>query len=473
MKTLTGLKAGKKIVDPVHGEIPVTEVELAVISSPIFQRLRSVTHLSLASLVFPGATHNRFQHSLGTLQVMDRLLFTLKSQDIGEITDEVIQVMRLAALLHDCGHLPFSHSLEKRGSGIDHETLGSIIIEKSSIAERLSKHGIAPTSISSLIQQQPVADDPFFSTLTKLLPLIHSNADADRMDYLLRDGYFTGVPFGRIDFDRICNSIRIENDQVCFLDKAQDALEGFLFSRYQMYKIVYNHKTVICYDLILNKLLDFIEEYSDKVSLPFRIPKMDEFLAVKPDWFDSDFLSLNEGTFFESARALIKSTELKEPKRSICENFYKTIITRTPVKNAFLFTNLAEVEKGKKKNSEFCEKEKGIFAELSSIPGIIDHWSFLRYDPSKPINLETPIEAEIADEQDYTHIKLLKKSGDERYAIVYLQSMPNSVVKSLARHHRVLISYYHNNAGAREKINEIASKVLSLENASDTTRAMQ
>ncbi len=394
---------------------------------------------------------------------MDRLLFTLKSQDAEEITNEVIQVMRLAALLHDCGHLPFSHSLEKRGTGIDHEALGNIIIEKSSIAERLSENDITPTSISSLIHQQPIADDSSFSTITKLLPLIHSNADSDRMDYLLRDGYFTGVPFGRIDFDRICNSIKLENDQVCFLDKAQDALEGFLFSRYQMYKIVYNHKTVICYDLILNKLLEFIEDYSDKVPLPFRIPTMDELTKAQPNWFDSDFLSLNEGNFFESIRALIKNKELKAPKRSICENFYKTILTRTPVKNAFLFTNLAQVEKEKKRNSEFCEKENGIFTELSSIPGIIDHWSFLRYDPSKPINLETPIEAIIADEQDYTHIKLLKKSGYGKEEIVYLQSRTNSVVNSLARHHRVLISYYHNEVSAREKIKEIASKTLPLE----------
>ena len=149
------------------------------------------------------------------MQIMEKLLFTLKAQDIEDVNDRVIQKMRLAALLHDCGHLPFSHSLEKRGTSIDHEELGDLIIKKSIVGEILNDNGVDPVSIGGLIQQKPNDDDEDFTILVKLIPLIHSNADVDRMDYLLRDGYYTGVPFGKIDFERICSSIAIESHSPC------------------------------------------------------------------------------------------------------------------------------------------------------------------------------------------------------------------------------------------------------------------
>jgi HD superfamily phosphohydrolase len=265
MKTLTGLDAKKYILDPIHGPIPITPLEYKVISTPIFQRLRNITQLSLTSLIFPGATHNRFQHSLGTLYVMDKLLYNLKLEEqlpsSSNISKRIIQIMRLCALLHDCGHLPFSHTFENKFEDKKHEYFGKCIVEKSKINEILSGNGYNPKTIGALINHEILLKDPNSRELTELSPLLHSDADADRMDYLLRDAYFTGVPYGNFDIDRICNFVNLRDRKICFFEKAQEALEDFLFSRFQMYKIVYIHKTAIGYELLLHSLYNYFDKY--------------------------------------------------------------------------------------------------------------------------------------------------------------------------------------------------------------------
>lgn len=285
MRTLTGLHAEKYILDPIHKEIPLTQLELDVISTPIFQRLRNITQLGLTSLVYPGATHNRFQHCLGTLHVMDKLLYSLEIKEEFELPnnkyEKIIQFMRLAALLHDCGHLPFSHTFENLYDNFTHEDIGKYIIEKSSIGEILKQNDFNPQDIGLYITGQAPIKDEEFKNLTYLLPLLHSEADADRMDYLLRDAYFTGVPYGKIDINRICKFVKLHKNKICFSEKAQDALEDFLYSRYQMYKIVYIHKTSVCYNLILHKIY---EDYFSKadLSLPnsFKLPSKNDFEKI-------------------------------------------------------------------------------------------------------------------------------------------------------------------------------------------------
>ena len=189
MRTLTGLPAKKYILDPIHKDIPLTELELEIISTPLFQRLRNISQLSVTSLVYPGATNNRFQHSLGTLHVMDKLLYSLDLKKEYELTENnykrIIQFMRLAALLHDCGHLPFSHTFENLYENFTHEDIGKYIPSQISIDYVKQKYGFNPNDLGLYIIGKPRVKDEIFNILIYLLPLLHSEADADRMDYLL------------------------------------------------------------------------------------------------------------------------------------------------------------------------------------------------------------------------------------------------------------------------------------------------
>lgn len=456
MKTLTGLNAVKRILDPIHGPIPLTPIEIDVISTPVFQRLRNITQLSMASLVFPGATHNRFQHCLGTMQVIDKLLYTLKMEEYlpkeEETKDRIIQILRISALLHDCGHLPFSHTFENLYLKGAHEEFGRCIIERSSISNYLEKNGIQPATIGNLVTGNAPMKDPNVKELTELIPLLHSNADADRMDYLLRDAYYTGVPYGRIDINRICNHVSLFEGRICFHEKVQDALEDFLFSRYQMYKIVYIHKTVIGYELILQKLYALIKKYSNEYELPFILPEYFQYKESNKQWFDDELYSLNERCLFGSVEELINQ-DIEEKDKVSLINFYSRIKKRRPIKNCYYHDNLAEI-----KESEYCDKEKSFYETLEQDhPDIVDHWSFLRYDPSNPINIASPIDKGIEDPQDPKQIRILKQQNNSQWEIKLMQEKSNSFLQYIAKHHRVLISYYHEDKNSQEIIQKLAN----------------
>lgn len=453
MKTLTGLQATKHILDPIHGPIPLTELEVKIISTPVFQRLRGITQLSQASLVFPGATHNRFQHCLGTLQVMDKYLYTLKLED-ELLSDKVIQKMRIAALLHDVGHLPFSHTFENLIQiKHAHEEFGKIIVEKSDIKDILAKEQIEPETIGGLLTGNVSLkdDDDDDRILTILLPLLDSDADADRMDYLLRDAYYTGVIYGNVDINRISNFITIHEEQICFNEKSQAALEDFLFSRYQMYKIVYVHKTVICYELILHKIYEnYIKKYSKDISLPFILPTIEEYESADKDWFNNWLCSLTEANFFNSIKQLLNQDAVTSKDKNELLNLYNCFKYRRPIKNCFHYDDLAEITK-----TEICEKESIIIKELNKNPDIINHWSFLRHDPSNPIRIAKPISKDADfDPQASEQIKIINTEGD----ISLLQLKGNSIISNLVGHHWALVCYYHEDERSQQIIRELAEK---------------
>ena len=467
MRTLTGLSAEKYILDPIHKIISLTQIELEIISTPLFQRLRNITQLSVTSLVFPGATHNRFQHSLGTLHVMDKLLYSLdlKNKKKYSLTNKdyerIIQFMRLAALLHDCGHLPFSHTFENLYTNFTHEDIGKHIIEKSSIGEILIKHGFNPNDLGLYITGQPPVKDKNFNILTHLLPLLHSEADADRMDYLLRDAYYTGVPYGKIDIDRICNFVTLHEKKICFSEKAQDALEDFLYSRYQMYKIVYIHKTSLCYDLVLHKIYEkYLKKSKIKFLNSFKLPTRLDFETKNKEWYETNFYESSEASFFETIQYLIKPEEksLSDSEKEELKELYDTIKSRIPIKNCYNHDLLTIVPEDIEKEGEICEKENQLFEKFQKNPEIINHWSFLRHNPGKPIRISPPINQSIDDDQDSKSIRILKDINGKK-EIVLLQKKQNSFIKNLATHHRVLISYYHNDKKAQEEIQKQASEM--------------
>ncbi|MDD2666078.1 MAG: HD domain-containing protein [Methanocellales archaeon] len=216
----------KVVKDPVHGYILLDGLALELIDTPEVQRLRRIRQLGLSNFVYPGANHTRFEHSLGTLHLVDMLLKTLSIDD--KERDEV----RAAALLHDIGHGPFSHSTEgilERYTGKNHDDVGEIIM-MGEIADILESRSIDPSHVSKLILGE-----------TPLGQLINSELDADRMDYLVRDAYYTGVAYGVIDYVRLIYEMEFRDELLVVREGGLQAAESLLISRFLMHPTVYFH----------------------------------------------------------------------------------------------------------------------------------------------------------------------------------------------------------------------------------------
>ncbi|PIC64729.1 hypothetical protein CSV79_05040 [Sporosarcina sp. P13] len=238
----------KVFKDPVHRYIHVRDrVIWDVINTREFQRLRRIRQLGTTYLVFHGAEHSRFQHSLGVYEIMRRIIDTGFSGR--EEWDEDQRLVALcAALLHDLGHGPFSHAFEKVFN-LDHEQFTQqILLEQTEVHEVLSR--------VALDFPQKVADVIAKTYPDKLVvSLISSQIDADRMDYLQRDAYYTGVSYGHFDMERILRVMRPTEDQVVIKDSGMHAVEDYIMSRYQMYWQVYFHPVSRSAEVILIKIL--------------------------------------------------------------------------------------------------------------------------------------------------------------------------------------------------------------------------
>lgn len=234
-----------EIADPIHKFIRFTDLEKKIIDSSVFQRLRRIKQLAGAHLVYPAAQHSRFEHSLGTMHVAGLAgehLFSL-----GAIDKESIQELRVASLLHDIGHGPFSHLFEealKVTGNKNHETIGAEIICKTELNDILSAFGYSSKTISEI---------SFGNSKVKFKnEIISGSLSADLMDYLPRDGFFTGVEYGKVDYNRIINSFRVTDSQSLALDISSFySFESMIISRFEMFRAVYFHKTVRSAEVML------------------------------------------------------------------------------------------------------------------------------------------------------------------------------------------------------------------------------
>ena len=238
-KRIMALKYVGEITDPIHKNIKFTNVEKEIIDTYIFQRLRRIRQLAGAHLVYPGALHSRFEHSLGSMFLAGMAGQTLF--DKGYFTDiDLIQHLRLAALLHDVGHGPFSHLFEeilKDSKNYSHENLGERIILETKISDIIKRNGYSASTVSSLSFGKHNSG--------YLNEVISGGLSVDLMDYLPRDSYFSGTEYGKVDYFRIINSLEVASSKVLGINKsALYSYESMLISRYQMFKSVYFHKTV-------------------------------------------------------------------------------------------------------------------------------------------------------------------------------------------------------------------------------------
>ncbi|CCI81309.1 HD domain-containing protein [Lactobacillus hominis] len=279
--------------DPVHTYIHVKDkVVFDVINAKEFQRLRRIKQLGPASYVFPGATHTRFEHNLGVYELTRRIcnIFEEKYPSVhpgdGLWDPNESLLAQCAALLHDIGHGPYSHTFEHLFD-TNHEKMGQEIITDKN------------TEINKALRQvSPSFPELVASVIAKTYPnpqvvkLISSQADADRMDYLLRDAYFTGVTYGAFDLTRILEVIRPYRDGICFTYKGIHAVEDYIISRYQMYQQVYFHRVNRSMEVILHHLLQRAQRLYQENKLQVT-PQLAAFLGE--NWTLSDYLKLDDG----------------------------------------------------------------------------------------------------------------------------------------------------------------------------------
>lgn len=257
----------KKIInDPVYGFITIpSELVFDLISHRYFQRLRYIKQLAMTHIVYPGALNTRFHHALGAMHLMSLALEVLKSKG-HQISAEEEEAATIAILLHDIGHGPFSHALEHTlAQGIKHEDISLLMMDKLN-----EEFGGRLTLAIQIFRGK--YHRKFFCQL------ISGQVDLDRMDYLNRDSFFTGVSEGVISFDRIIKMFNIVDDQLVVEEKGIYSVEKFLIARRLMYWQVYLHKTVIAGEQLLVKILERAKELAAKGIVLFATPALQHFL---------------------------------------------------------------------------------------------------------------------------------------------------------------------------------------------------
>lgn len=257
-----GIRSVKRVYDEIHGYIELTSPEVEIVDTPTFQRLRYIKQLASAWYVYPGATHTRFSHSLGVMHVMGILATKLYQEGFIPSRDDV-QLLRIAALLHDVGHTPFSHAIEPYYANLDppmtHEELTRLIVLRDPyIRDALERNGFDPWSVVAILEGR--YREPLFNQL------LSGDLDVDRMDYLLRDALHTGVIYGSIDVHRLIATIMVDREgSLAVAEKGLDALENFYLARLHMYRAVYYHKSIVGYELLLRMIYErLMELYRDR-----------------------------------------------------------------------------------------------------------------------------------------------------------------------------------------------------------------
>ena len=230
--------------DPIYGFIAIeTDLILQLINHPYFQRLRRISQMGLSSLVYPGAHHTRFEHAIGAMHVMQKAIEVLITKGI-QISPQEREAMQIAILLHDIGHGPFSHATEKTLlHGIHHETISLRVI---SLLNQIF-NGKLDLAYQIFTNQYP---------RKFMYQLVSGQVDVDRLDYLKRDSFYTGVTEGNINTSRILAMMNVINEQLVFEVKGIHSLEKFLLARRLMYWQVYLHKTSLAAEVLLVKTLE-------------------------------------------------------------------------------------------------------------------------------------------------------------------------------------------------------------------------
>ncbi len=330
----------KIINDPIYGFVTLPdELIFDLINHPFFQRLRRIKQLGMTNLVYPGALHTRFQHTIGAMHLMIEAIKALQSKGI-EITAEEAQAANVAILLHDIGHGPFSHALEHTiVHGINHEDISALLMN------RLNKEFKGKLDLAIAV---------FNNRYKKkfLHQLVSSQLDMDRLDYLKRDSFFTGVSEGVVSSDRIIKMLNVVNDQLVIEEKGIYSIEKFIIARRLMYWQVYLHKTVLVAENMLVNVLTRAKELADKKVDLFCSPALHEFLYKRytKKLFEKEpavldlFAQLDDYDIFGAIKVWAKHEDVI--LSTLCENLIERKLYKIEIQNeAFEKKYIAGIKK--------------------------------------------------------------------------------------------------------------------------------
>ena len=336
------------IIDPIHDFVRVNSNELKIIDTPIFQRLRRIRQLSGAHLIYPGAQHTRFEHSLGVMHIASMAGHALNEKGI--VSSDNIQNLRFAGLLHDIGHGPFSHLFEEllQKRKMSHENIGRDIILKTQIGDLISANGFNKKFITEL-----AFGDSKFQFMNEI---ISGALSADIMDYLLRDGYFTGAEHAKIDHNRLTYSLDVYKNKLALEKSALVNFETMMISRYQMFKAVYFHKTVRAGEVMLLESMYLAEE-----ELGLSSTSLNEYLKLTDEVILSKLLNLPE-----------RNSKLRIAKKIATDylnrNLFKSVFEVSVTGNAITKKRMQSIREEVSKKSKVDINE--IFVDSSNTPSI-------------------------------------------------------------------------------------------------------
>lgn len=287
-----------EIMDAVHGYIPFTEVEKAIIDTEPFQRLHRLKQLGMGFYVYPSASHSRFSHSVGAMHLAG--LVGERFVNIGLIDEDLKQILRLAALLHDLGHGPFSHSSEnvlEHVTGLTHEDMTVKLVGESIVGDVLESLGYDKRALAEFA----VGRKPYRGEQKYLTRIIAGQVDVDKMDFLNRDSYFTGVPYGRVDHRRLIEGLIVKSDNLLINVNALYALEQFIIARYEMFRAVYYHRTVRAAEIMFDRILRYAAED----------------VGIHKDMSVEEYLKLDDGYVWSTLTSLAKKEKLDKNAKKL------------------------------------------------------------------------------------------------------------------------------------------------------------
>lgn len=396
----------KIINDPIYGFITIpSDLIYDLINHPYFQRLRRIKQLGLTNLVYPGALHTRFHHALGAMYLMQEAILTLKQKDVA-ISDEEEQAVLIAILLHDIGHGPFSHALEHSiVKGISHETISSLLMNILN-KEFKGKLNLAIKIFNGRYKKE------------FLHQLVSSQLDMDRLDYLKRDSFYTGVSEGVISSDRIIKMLNVVKDKLVVEQKAIYSIEKFLIARRLMYWQVYLHKTVLSAETLVVNILKRAKAISSDGTELFATPSLKLFL--KNNYSQTDFKKnkelihqfskLDDNDVMASIKVWSESNDLILSK--LCSNLLDRKLFKIEIHSAPVSKNM------KSKLIEMVCKKYAVTSQEATyfvLTGKVNNSAYNKDQFNINILMKNGDLIDVAEASDLLNIKSLSKTVTKHY----------------------------------------------------------
>jgi HD superfamily phosphohydrolase len=392
--------------DPIYGFVSLQyEIIFDLIDHPYFQRLRRIKQLGLTNLVYPGALHTRFHHAMGAMHLMGQAIDVIRSKG-HVITEEEAKGVTIAILLHDIGHGPFSHALEHSiVSNVTHEDISELFMS------RLNTEFNGQLSVAISIFQNKYKKK-------FLNQLVSSQLDMDRLDYLNRDSFFTGVSEGVVSSDRIIKMLNVVNDQLAIEAKGIYSIEKFIIARRLMYWQVYLHKTVLSAESLLVNILKRAKELAEKKVDLFCTPALHTFLYNKYSEKDFKtnpllldvFAKLDDNDIMTSIKVWTSHSDIV--LSGLCKQLVDRKLFKVELQNqAFKEDKIKTIKVDVKKRLKLNDKEVSYFV----FTGIVTNDAYRSDKIRINILFKDGSVADIADASDQLSIDVLAKTVKKHY----------------------------------------------------------